>query len=287
MTGWVRACLVVIGLGWIVVFVLAGCVLKPYRATGEPLLLGTHEQLGLPPCSFYRLTGIPCPSCGMTSSMALFMHGDPANSLRANPAGTLLAVAGLVLVPWFLLSGLSGRRLGLPNLETMLLVGLVLLTAAMLLWWGTSLVWRWFTMGSPRYRSGLAHGCSTLCLDRPGRRPRVAGDSQLTYWGAEKDARTIPLPLDRLQPAGAMPDRLQCPGTFLLRRRDAGDGQSHPPTLSVSRRAPPHLGGDDQRFGHPGGCRTYRARIERKSGASFVRALVCRAQIQRDPGDQS
>src|SRR5207247_577108 len=29
---------------------------------------GTHEQLGLPPCTFRLLTGIACPSCGMTTS---------------------------------------------------------------------------------------------------------------------------------------------------------------------------------------------------------------------------
>src|SRR5687768_15883893 len=30
--------------------------------------MGTHEQLGMPPCTFLFLTGIRCPSCGMTTS---------------------------------------------------------------------------------------------------------------------------------------------------------------------------------------------------------------------------
>ena len=48
------------------------------------------------------MTGVPCPSCGMTTSFALLLHGDIANSLRANAVGTLLAVFCLVLIPWSL-----------------------------------------------------------------------------------------------------------------------------------------------------------------------------------------
>ncbi|NBO19844.1 MAG: DUF2752 domain-containing protein, partial [Proteobacteria bacterium] len=35
--------------------------------------LGTHEQLGLPPCGFYLWYGLPCPSCGMTTSWPHFL----------------------------------------------------------------------------------------------------------------------------------------------------------------------------------------------------------------------
>src|SRR3954447_16098360 len=39
------------------------CWLRP-----DPRGMGTHQQLGLPPCTFYLYTDVPCPSCGMTTS---------------------------------------------------------------------------------------------------------------------------------------------------------------------------------------------------------------------------
>src|SRR5207302_1856701 len=37
---------------------------------------GTHEQLGLPPCTFYLTFGRPCPACGMTTSWAWLLRGN-------------------------------------------------------------------------------------------------------------------------------------------------------------------------------------------------------------------
>jgi hypothetical protein len=113
---WVRGTLLVIAFGLVGVFGIAWW-LDPYDAEGKALRSETHLQIGLPPCSFRYLTGIPCPSCGMTTSFALLMHGDLANSLRANAVGTLLAVFSLALIPWSLASVLRQRALFIVSLE--------------------------------------------------------------------------------------------------------------------------------------------------------------------------
>ena len=75
-----RVGLVLIAAGLLTVFVIA-VRLNPYYANGRPRSMETHRELGLPPCSFYELTGLPCPSCGMTTSFSLLMYGDVWNSL--------------------------------------------------------------------------------------------------------------------------------------------------------------------------------------------------------------
>ncbi|WP_419189210.1 DUF2752 domain-containing protein [Stieleria marina] len=53
--------------------------------------LGTHQQLGLPPCSMRVIFGIRCPACGMTTSWSHFARGQWLLSANANPGGFLLA----------------------------------------------------------------------------------------------------------------------------------------------------------------------------------------------------
>jgi hypothetical protein len=53
---------------------------------------GTHEELGLPPCSFLVRTGYPCPSCGLTTSFAAVVRGSLREALLAHPFGPVLFV---------------------------------------------------------------------------------------------------------------------------------------------------------------------------------------------------
>jgi hypothetical protein len=53
---------------------------------------GTHLQMGLQRCQFLRNTGLPCPSCGMTTSFSWFVRGNWLASLYVQPGGFALAL---------------------------------------------------------------------------------------------------------------------------------------------------------------------------------------------------
>jgi hypothetical protein len=144
MRAWVRGTLLGMALGLGAVFTVA-CRLNPYFEDGTPRRMETHRQLNLPPCSFKTTTGLPCPSCGMTTSFALLMHGDVGNSLRANAAGTLLAVFGLVFIPWSVASAVLRRPLFLKSMERAFTVVLLTFLGLMLLRWVIVIAVGWWS----------------------------------------------------------------------------------------------------------------------------------------------
>ena len=89
--GWARAVAAV-------VFAACGALLavaawmKP-----DPRGLGTHQQLGFPPCTMVVLTGYPCPTCGMTTAFAHTVRGELLSAFKAQPAGLILALAVVVV----------------------------------------------------------------------------------------------------------------------------------------------------------------------------------------------
>jgi hypothetical protein len=134
MAGWVRVLLVSLAIGFGTVLTIA-VLLNPYNGDGSAKRMETHRELGLPPCTFYDKTKLPCPSCGMTTSFALLMHGDVLNSLRANWTGTFLALACLIYIPWSLASVWVGRTLYVQSMERLLLILIVGFMACLLLRW--------------------------------------------------------------------------------------------------------------------------------------------------------
>jgi Protein of unknown function (DUF2752) len=140
---WIRIALVVLTVPWIIVFAVATQI-SPYYEDGEARKMGTHMQLGLPDCNFKDLTGVPCPSCGMTTSFCLLIRADVWSSMKANFAGTMLASFGLLFIPWAMASAFFGRFVFVRALE-MLVFRLAIIFLVLLFGrWMIVLIWEFF-----------------------------------------------------------------------------------------------------------------------------------------------
>lgn len=62
------------------------------------LFIACWIECGLPTplCPFHAITGIPCPSCGITRGLFTLLHGDPRTAFLFNPLG-LIALLGLAI----------------------------------------------------------------------------------------------------------------------------------------------------------------------------------------------
>jgi hypothetical protein len=87
------------------------CAVNPYSDSGTALTHGSHTQVGLPACGFYKVTSYPCPGCGLTTSFALIMRGDVESSLIANEAGVFVAGMSALSLLYFAYASTSGRAL--------------------------------------------------------------------------------------------------------------------------------------------------------------------------------
>lgn len=77
----------------------------------DPRGIGTHEQLGLPPCGFVQVfEGVPCPSCGYTTTFALAADFEVGAAIANQPFGFLVFLLSLAAIPAAAL-GVSGVSL--------------------------------------------------------------------------------------------------------------------------------------------------------------------------------
>ena len=72
---------------------------------------GTHEQLGMSPCSWPGMYGEPCPTCGVTTAASLLLHLQPIAAFMTQPFGMLLTSALLAFVVFGLLYAARGQSL--------------------------------------------------------------------------------------------------------------------------------------------------------------------------------
>ena len=61
--------------------------------------VGTHRQLGLPPCAFLHFTGVPCPSCGLTTSVAHAARLHFYESITTQPFGLVIFISAALCIP--------------------------------------------------------------------------------------------------------------------------------------------------------------------------------------------
>ncbi len=75
----------------------------------DPRGYGTHERLGSGPCGMLVVTGLPCPTCGMTTAFSHTVRGHWVRAFLAQPAGFLLALGTVGLAGVSLWTLVLGR----------------------------------------------------------------------------------------------------------------------------------------------------------------------------------
>jgi hypothetical protein len=87
----------------------AGVIATAIHLRPSPDGTGTHQGLGFLSCTMLQTTGIPCPSCGMTTSFAWFYRGSLVASFWVQPAGFVLAWLTGVLLAYSLYEAVTAR----------------------------------------------------------------------------------------------------------------------------------------------------------------------------------
>jgi hypothetical protein len=103
---WEHWILLGIALAGLVAVAILGILVHP-----DPRGFGTHEQLGLPPCKPMVWWNVPCPGCGVTTSVSLAAHGHFWASIRNQPFGFVVAMLLPAFAAWCGWHTLRGRDL--------------------------------------------------------------------------------------------------------------------------------------------------------------------------------
>ncbi|MFT3923616.1 MAG: DUF2752 domain-containing protein [Myxococcales bacterium] len=130
-------------VAWLAALLSSLSVLAAARwLTPSPSGVGTHEQLGLPPCGMLAWLGVPCPACGMTTSFAHLADGDVLAAFRAHPLAPFLFVATCLAVPGALYAMTRGlsvmaaiERLQADRLSLYFAIAVLLVWVARLALW--------------------------------------------------------------------------------------------------------------------------------------------------------
>lgn len=91
--------------------VLVGLCVLGLWLVPDPSGHGTHRQLGMPPCMMIELWNVPCPGCGVTTSVTLATQGHLVDAFRNQPFGLLVFLGLASFVLWSIWAQLTGRDL--------------------------------------------------------------------------------------------------------------------------------------------------------------------------------
>ncbi len=110
----------------------AGVLSVAVYLTPNPAGMGTHEALGMPPCSFVLNAGLPCPTCGMTTSFSNVVRGRLIAAFLAQPAGMVLCIATIILFAYGVYVAVAGWTIDVnwDRIGMRLIVGLGFLILA-------------------------------------------------------------------------------------------------------------------------------------------------------------
>ena len=61
-------------------------------------------------CLFKHVTGLPCPSCGSTSSLIAILHGEFSDAFLLNPLGFVMLLVMVILPIWILFDLIIQKR---------------------------------------------------------------------------------------------------------------------------------------------------------------------------------
>lgn len=115
--------------------VLSALLLIAANLTPNPKGFGTHQQLGLPPCSFLTWTGIRCPTCGMTTSWSHLLRGEILLSFKKNCGGAMFGILAIALVPACIWGAVQNDTKFTDRLSFITLIALLAVALSTLLNW--------------------------------------------------------------------------------------------------------------------------------------------------------
>jgi hypothetical protein len=113
----------------------AGLLVTAGKLQPDPSGVGTHQQLGLPPCTIQVWFQVRCPACGMTTAWSHFVRGQWLSAVAANAGGTLLALLSTAAAVWLLGSAARGRWLWTqPSDQSVFVLGLSIVGVTLADW---------------------------------------------------------------------------------------------------------------------------------------------------------